>query len=91
MDSCIVLRTHGSLVNALGILVVDVVLFLAMLIGLLRHRNSDGIWKLLYQQVIPGLFLHVAADAEFLSVYNLDGVGLHCRDTSRGLYLSDIG
>ena len=91
MDSCIVLHTHGSLVNAFGILVVDVVLLLAMLIGLLRHGNSDGIWKLLYQQVTPPQFLHVAADTEFLPVYNLDGAGLHCGDTSCGLSLSATG
>ena len=53
LDSCIVLRPHDALSNALGILVVDLVLFLAMLIGLLRHRNPAGIWKLLYQQVMP--------------------------------------
>lgn len=53
VDTCVVLHTHRGLVNAVGILVVDVVLLLAMLIGLLRHshRNSAGIWQLLYQQV----------------------------------------
>jgi hypothetical protein len=53
VDTCIVLHTHGDLVNAIGILIVDIVLLLAMLIGLLQHmsRNSPGVWKLLYQQV----------------------------------------
>jgi hypothetical protein len=39
--------------NAIGILVVDIVLLLMMLIGLLRHtdKNSTSIWKLLYEQV----------------------------------------
>jgi len=71
--------------------VVDVVLLLAMLIGLLRHRNSVGIWKLLYQQVTPGQFLRVKPDTEFLLVYNLDGVGPDRGDTSCGLSLSAIG
>ena len=70
---------------------VDVVLLLTMLIGLLRHRNSAGIWKLLYQQVTPRQFLRVAPNTEFLPVYNLDSVGLDCRDTSCGLSLSAIG
>jgi hypothetical protein len=55
LEICVVLRLHKSLVNAVGILVVDVVLLMSMLIGLLRHmhRNSTGIWHLLYQQVMP--------------------------------------
>ena len=69
----------------------DGVLLLTMLIGLLRDRNSAGIWKLLYQQVTPGQFLRVAPDTEFLPVYNLDSVGLDCGDTSCGLSLSAIG
>jgi len=60
MDTCIVLHTHGvcGLVSVVGILVADLVLLLAMLIGLLRHshRNPTGIWKLLYQQVSIGAF-----------------------------------
>lgn len=53
VDTCIVSHTHRGLVNAVGILVADVVLLLTMLIGLLghAHRSSTGIWKLLYQQV----------------------------------------
>ena len=56
---CIVLRMHMGLVNALTVLVVDVVLLLAMLIGLLRHahKSSTGIWKLLYRQVTLETFL----------------------------------
>jgi hypothetical protein len=55
LDTCILLHTRRGLVNAIGVLVVDVVLLLAMLIGLLQHvsRNSPGIWKVLYQQVSP--------------------------------------
>ena len=46
---------------------VDVVLLLAMLIGLLQDRNPGGsIWKLLYQQVTPGQFLRATPDTEFL-------------------------
>jgi hypothetical protein len=49
---------HMALVNAIGVLVVDVVLLLTMLIGLLRHvsRSSVGIWKLLYQHVTQNVF-----------------------------------
>ena len=56
--TCIFLHTHRGLVNAIGILVADAVLLLAMLIGLLRtsHRNATGIWKLLYQQVMLRMF-----------------------------------
>jgi len=85
VDSCVVLHTRGALTNTIGILVVDIALLLAMLIGLLRHRNPVGIWKLLYQQVTPGQSLHVPADAEFLPVSNLDSFGLDCGDTSCGL------
>jgi hypothetical protein len=52
-NTCFLLYTRRGLVNALGLLVVDIVLLLTMLIGLLRHayKNSIDIWKLLYQQV----------------------------------------
>ena len=52
------LHTHSGLLNGFGVLVVDTVLLLTMLIGLLRstHRNSTGIWKLLYQQVTLRMF-----------------------------------
>jgi hypothetical protein len=54
LESCIVLHTRKGLVNCIGALVVDVVLCVAMLIGLLRqaHRSSTGIWHLLYRQVM---------------------------------------
>ncbi|KAI0291214.1 hypothetical protein B0F90DRAFT_1778573 [Multifurca ochricompacta] len=54
LETCITLKTHRGLLNAIGVLVVDVVLLMTMLIGLLRyaHRSSTGIWYLLYQQVI---------------------------------------
>ena len=53
LEACTTLHTRRGLVNSIGVLAVDVVLLLAMLIGLLRsaHRNSTGIWYLLYQQV----------------------------------------
>ncbi|KAI0291213.1 hypothetical protein B0F90DRAFT_1778553 [Multifurca ochricompacta] len=60
LETCIILRTHRGLLNAIGVLVVDVVLLMTMLIGLLRyaHRSLTGIWYLLYQQVIqqPSFF-----------------------------------
>lgn len=53
LEACTTLHTRRGLVNSIGVLAVDVVLLLAMLIGLLRsaHKNSTGIWYLLYQQV----------------------------------------
>jgi len=55
IDACVTLNTSRGLVSYLGVLVVDVVLLLALLIGLLRYsynlKNPVGIWKLLYQQV----------------------------------------
>ena len=69
---------------------IDAAFLLTMLIGLLRDRNSAGIWKLLYQQVAPEQFLRVSLDTEFFLVYNLDSVGLDCRGTSCGLSLSAV-
>lgn len=53
VNSCVPIKTEKGLVNASAVLVADMVLLLAMLIGLLRHasRRSTGLWKLLYQQV----------------------------------------
>ena len=58
VNTCAALHTHRGLVNAVGVLVVDVVLLLTMLIGLLRHsqKSSTGVWKLLYQQVTLNTF-----------------------------------
>jgi len=58
LETCIIEGTHRGLVNALGVLVVDVVLLVTMLIGLLRHanRSATGIWQVLYQQVMLNLF-----------------------------------
>lgn len=63
-DTCIFLHTHRGITNAFGVLVVDAVLLLTMLIGLLRptHRNSAGIWKLLYQQCIIWFALALIAE-----------------------------
>ncbi len=89
VDTCIVSHTHSGLVNAIDILVADVVLLLTMLIGLLRHahRSSTGIWKLLYQQVtLKNVFSVLPVPRpEFLVVHNLVSFGLDCRDTSCGL------
>lgn len=53
VNACVITKTHNALVNAVAVLVADMVLLLTMLIGLLRHssRRSTGLWKLLYQQV----------------------------------------
>jgi hypothetical protein len=58
VDTCEILHTRRGLVNAVAMLVIDVVLLVTMLIGLLRHvySNSWGIWKLLYQQVASRTF-----------------------------------
>jgi len=77
-DTCEILHTRRGLVNAVAMLVIDVVLLVSMLIGLLRHvySKSGGMWKLLYQQCI--IWLAVALIAEippvvFLSL-NLNDV-----------------
>jgi len=59
LETCVVLHTRKGLVNAIGALAVDVVLCMAMLIGLLRHAHgsSTGIWHLLYQQCIIWIVL----------------------------------
>ena len=74
-----------GLVNAIGVLVVDVVLLLTMLVGLLRyaHGSSTGMWKLLYQQVTLERFF-LAPEAQFILVYCLVSVGLFSRDTACG-------
>lgn len=93
LDACTFQHTRRGLVNAVGTLVVDVVLLVTMLIGLLRHsnRNSSGIWKLLYQQVTLNKFSPSCVNIELLLVYNLVCVSLVCRDTSRGQSLFVAG
>ena len=69
VDACVFLHTNNALANAIGVLVVDVVLLLIMLIGLLRlaNRNSTGLWNLLYQQVTIRPFSLSCARCEFRS------------------------
>jgi hypothetical protein len=85
-NACAILHTDAGLVNATGVLVADAMLLLMMLIGLLRHphRNSVGMWKFLYQQVILVLFLRLARNAEFPLAYNLDNVSYDRRNTACG-------
>ena len=66
----------------------DIVLLLAMLIGLLRHENKNpsGMWKLLYQQVIFKSLCFLVLNAESFLVYNLDSFGGDCRDTNCGQF-----
>ena len=68
LETCTTLKTHRGLTNVVAVLVVDVVLLIIMLIGLLRsaHRNSTGIWYLLYQQVTLRPSITLASDAESL-------------------------
>jgi hypothetical protein len=77
LETCIVLHTRKGLVNAIGALVVDVVLCIAMLIGLLRHAHisSTGIWHLLYQQVMAGPPIFLPSTADILQVHHLDSFG----------------
>jgi len=72
MDSCIAPHARGALANKLGVLVVDVVLLLAMLIGLLRHRNPVGIWKMLYQQCIIWIALALIAEIPVVVFHSLN-------------------
>jgi hypothetical protein len=78
LETCIVGQTQRGLLNAAGVLVVDLVLLVAMLIGLLRHaqRSTGDIWRLLYRQVDARPF-SLVMNAEFFLVYNLDGLGGH--------------
>jgi hypothetical protein len=59
------LDLQKSLVNIVGMMVVDILLLVSMLIGLLQyaHRSSTGIWPLLYQQV-PFPLQYFALDAD---------------------------
>ncbi|KAI0248162.1 hypothetical protein BJV78DRAFT_1285029 [Lactifluus subvellereus] len=70
--TCTILGFHKSLSAAYSILVADIVLLMSMLIGLLRyaHRNSTGIWYLLYQQCI--IWIAFASIAEVFLVLNLN-------------------
>ncbi|KAI0246165.1 hypothetical protein BJV78DRAFT_193965 [Lactifluus subvellereus] len=63
-QGCIVWGIHKSLSPAVVALVVDIMLFMSMLIGLLRHahRSSTGIWYLLYQQCIIWIALACIAE-----------------------------
>jgi len=74
IDACIILHTRRALVNALGALVVDVMLLLTMFVGLLRptHRNPTGIWQLLYQQCIIWLALALVAEIPVVVLLILD-------------------
>ncbi len=91
VNTCVIAKIHKNLANVLAVLVVDTVHLLAMLIGLLRHpsRRSTGLWKLLYQQVRSDPFSSLAS-AESLLVYDLDGLGGVCRDTTCGQSVSTI-
>ena len=64
LNTCIILHTRRGLLNATGVLVVDGILLLTMLIGLLRHphKNSTGMWKFLYQQVMLVCFSRSCAE-----------------------------
>jgi len=91
VNACVVTKTHKSLVNAIAMLVADMVLLLTMLIGLLRHtsRRSTGVWKLLYQQVSSNHSSH-DSNAELLLVYNMDSLGGVFRDSTCGQSVSAI-
>ncbi|KAH9993514.1 hypothetical protein BJV74DRAFT_368834 [Russula compacta] len=64
LGTCIDAQPHKGLINSVGFLVVNLSLLMTMLVGLLRHthRNSTGIWQLLYQQCIIWIALAVFAD-----------------------------
>ncbi|KAI0248155.1 hypothetical protein BJV78DRAFT_839949 [Lactifluus subvellereus] len=67
-EACTLVDLHKSLSAVVAVLVVDIVLLMSMLIGLLRyaHRNSTGIWYLLYQQCI--IWIALASIAEVPAV-----------------------
>ena len=80
LDICIVLDLQKSLVNIVGMMVVDILLLVSMLIGLLQyaHRSSTGIWPLLYQQV-PFPLQYLALDPDIPQVHHLDSISSRCR------------
>ncbi len=92
VNACVVTKTHKGLVNAVAVLVADMVLLLTMLIGLLRHssRRSTGLWKLLYQQVNSNRSSSHGSNAGLPLVYNLDSLGGVCRDSACGQSVSAI-
>jgi hypothetical protein len=92
VNACVVTKTHSRLVNALAVLVADMVLLLTMLIGLLRlaSRRSTGLLKLLYQQVNSNRSSSHDSNAELLLVYNLDSLGGVCRGSTCGQSASAI-
>jgi hypothetical protein len=51
---CLNVNTGRFLVNAVSMLVIDVVLLMSMIVGLVRspHGRSFGLWHLLFQQVM---------------------------------------
>lgn len=91
VNTCVITNTHKGLVNALAVLVADMVLLLALLIGLLRHtsKGSSCLWKLLYRQVSSSRSSS-DSNAELLLEYNLDSLGGVCRDSTRGQSVSAI-
>ncbi|KAI0248178.1 hypothetical protein BJV78DRAFT_832257 [Lactifluus subvellereus] len=74
LEVCIILNLRKSLVNAVGILVVDILLLVSMLIGLLRyaHRSPNGIWPFLYQQCIIWIALAAVAEVPLVVFLILD-------------------
>ena len=91
VNTCVITNTRKGLVNALAVLVADMVLLLALLIGLLRHasRGSTCFWKLFYRQVSSNC-PSSDSNAELLVEYNLDSLGSVCRDSTRGQSVSAI-
>ncbi|KAI0246168.1 hypothetical protein BJV78DRAFT_194666 [Lactifluus subvellereus] len=87
--TCRVIGSRKFLSSAVGILVVDTVLFMSMLIGLLRyaHRSSTGIWYLLYQQCI--IWIALACIAEMfidagIAILSIGAARLHRSLCQRG-------
>jgi hypothetical protein len=72
---CVNANTRRFLVNAVSMLVIDVVLLISMLVGLVRspHSGSFGLWQVLFQQVVPYFPSPLAADVS--EVHHLVGPG----------------
>ncbi|KAH9962779.1 hypothetical protein BGW80DRAFT_857527 [Lactifluus volemus] len=64
LGMCVNANTRRFLVNAVSMLVIDVVLLISMLVGLVRspHSGSFGLWQVLFQQSIIWLVLVTISD-----------------------------
>jgi hypothetical protein len=85
---CVNANTRRFLVNAVSMLVIDVVLLISMLVGLVRfpHSSSFGLWHVLFQQVVP--YFPSPLSADISEVHHLAGPGNDFGSSPYGLPIS---